>query len=207
MISFFLNEKTFTNTKFDDELLPKFAEVIATKTIKPKFIVLHLMGSHNNFCQRIRHNSSFQLINKNMSCYFESILQTDKLIENVNQLLQQQEQSYSVLYFADHGLSQRQGYNGLVTNSIYKQNYEVPLIQFSSDDTKRTYINAQKSGFDLINGMAEWLGIQEKTLMQKPSFYLDKQTTEKVSVFNWEKIVDYDSLQDDPALPPKPYDD
>lgn len=142
-----------------------------------------------------------------MSCYFESILQTDKLIENVNQLLQQQEQSYSVLYFADHGLSQRQGYNGLVVNSIYKQNYEVPLIQFSSDDTKRTYINAQKSGFDLINGMAEWLGIQEKTLMQKPSFYLDKQTTEKVSVFNWEKIVDYDSLQDDPALPPKPYDD
>lgn len=205
---FFLNKKTFTNTKFDDELLPKFAEVIATKTIKPKFIVLHLMGSHSDFCQRIRHQPSFQLINKNMSCYFESILQTDKLIENVNQLLQQQEQSYSVLYFADHGLSQREGFNDILRhNFVYKQNYEVPLIQFSSDDTKRTYINAQKSGFDLINGMAEWLGIQEKTLMQKPSFYLDKQTTEKVSVFNWEKIVDYDSLQDDPALPPKPYDD
>ncbi len=201
--SLFLN-KTASKQSFDSKLKPHIQNAINDKTEKHKFIVVHLMGSHSDFCQRIEGEPSYKLINHKMSCYFESILQTDRLIEDIYHMLQKSGESFSVMYFADHGLSQKKGHDGLFHNPQYKQSYHVPLIQFSSDDTKRTYIDAYKSGFDLIYGIAEWVGIEEETLSKKPSFY-SNDTTERVKVFNTKELVYYDELEDDPTLPPIPY--
>lgn len=200
----FLSE-FFKATTFDDQLLPYIQKAIQEPTSQPKLIVVHLMGSHPDFCQRLKHKPSYQLINKNMSCYLETILQTDNLIRNINIMLQKKNESYSVMYFADHGLSHHKVGQYLAHDANYKQSYHVPLIQFSSDDTQRIYINAQKSGYDLINGIAEWLGIQEEILSQKTSFY-SNQPSNRIKLFNsQDKVIFYDELENNPTLPPIPY--
>lgn len=189
----------------DFELLTQFDNILSESETATRLIVLHLMGQHTLFCERIDGELKLNLINKDMSCYLQSIQQTDELIRQVNQRLQHKGESYSVIYFSDHGLSKNENFkDGMWVNNKYKQNYQIPFIRFDSDSTERTIIHSPKSAFDFINGFAEWLGIEEKTLSQQPSFFEDKPNG-KIRVFNWHEMVDFDSLEDDPPLPPTPY--
>ncbi len=197
---YFLERKTFTSTTFDTQLLPIFKQVINNKD-KKRLIFVHLMGSHSNFCKRIKEQPNFKVISKDMSCYIKSIKDTDTLIENIYNITKANDKSFSILYFADHGLSSRG--NTLRHNSKYKQNYEVPLIQISSDDKTRNYINAKKSGFDLIYGMAEWLGISEETLSKNLYVHHYGESFSSQSLKN--DLVDYESLPNDPIMLPNEY--
>ena len=49
-----------------------------------------------------------------------------------------QNEPYSVIYFSDHGLAHYEDSNGLSLhpNNLYKQDYEIPFIMFSSDSQK-----------------------------------------------------------------------
>ncbi|RRD91662.1 phosphoethanolamine transferase [Conchiformibius steedae] len=203
---FFTQKMDFKEKTFDIALLPELEKILSVTEKQPRLIVLHLMGSHNLFCDRLPDKSNMpKLINENMSCYLQSINQTDKLISDVNDMLRQVNQSYTVIYFSDHGLSKHEKFtDGMWANNKYKQNYQIPFIRFDSDSTNRTIIHSPKSAFDFINGFAEWLGIEEKTLSQQPSFFEDKPNG-KIRVFNWHEMVDFDSLEDDPPLPPTPY--
>lgn len=45
---------------------------------------------------------------------------------------------YSVIYFSDHGLAHYEDSKGLSLhpNNLYKQDYEIPFVMFSSDSQK-----------------------------------------------------------------------
>lgn len=185
----------------DSELLTILKGKLIEKNDTPRLFVLHLMGSHPKFCLRITTKPSFNLINKDMSCYLESLKQTDSLIEDVVKNLQQTQESYSVIYFSDHGLSHSDKGSSrldLRVGNQYKENYEVPFIKISSDDTTRTHISSPRSAFNFIYGFAQWLNIKEESLDNGYQFF--SENADKIKVFNWHNNVDFEQLPSDPAI-------
>ncbi len=204
----FLTDSEFENINNSDlSLLPLFNESLADNTNKKKLIVLHLMGSHPRACKRIDPHYNIKnitnYISPEMSCYLSSLKQTDKLLEIIYKQLKESNKSFSLMYVADHGLAHiTKNSEGkmLAHKPDYKENYQVPLMVMSSDDTERKYINGKKSGFQFVNGFAQWLGVQEKSLALKAPFFSEASLFEPIKVYNGKKVVDYQSLQDDPAI-------
>ncbi len=191
------------NTSYidDDKLLEMLTEQMSqTATDGNRLFVLHLMGSHAKFCDRVNDKITLDFINKSLSCYASSILKTDNLIEHIVDLLKQQQQSYSLLYFSDHGLSytDKEDKNelSLAHGSEFKQNYEVPFFKLSSDDTQREVVNVQRSAMNFMYGFAQWLGIQTQELNTGYDFFSDKNDTD-IKVFNFEKEVPFSELKED----------
>ncbi|WP_109077880.1 sulfatase-like hydrolase/transferase [Aggregatibacter kilianii] len=183
----------------DTALLAPLKQLLEKDKDQTKLIVLHLIGSHPTFCAHLNgEEPKFHLISREMSCYLDTLKQTDSLLSDINQILKAQNQSYSVIYFSDHGLAHLgEGKNlSMLNNKEYKQSYAVPFIRFSSDDTKRTLIKNPQSAFNFIHGFAQWLGIKESHLSRDDFFNPKPQP---IKVFNWRALVDYNSLKEDPA--------
>ncbi|MDD7569393.1 MAG: phosphoethanolamine transferase [[Actinobacillus] rossii] len=185
----------------DKKLLPIFNTELTQTTNRPRLFVLHLMGSHPEFCQRIEHSPNFELVNKDMSCYLESLKQTDLLIEKVINELKAINQSYSLIYFSDHGLSHTDKDTNDVNLRVgnqYKENYQIPFIKISSDDQDKIIISAPRSAFNFIFGFAQWLGIKEKSLDNSYQFF--SETPDDIKVFNWHELIEFDKLPIDPVV-------
>ncbi|MDU8924165.1 phosphoethanolamine transferase [Pasteurellaceae bacterium LIM206] len=185
----------------DDKLLDMLStQITETATTQPRLFVLHLMGSHSDFCDRINDNITLHYINKSLSCYADSILQTDKLIENIVNLLKRQNESYSLIYFSDHGLSYTDKENkekvSLTHGSEFKQNYEVPFFRLSSDDNRRQVVHIRRSAMHFMYGFAQWLGISAEELNNDYDFFSDKDDI-NIKIFNFEKEVPFDDLKED----------
>lgn len=186
-------------------LLPELERLISQPSQKPRLFILHLMGSHNPYCARVANRPiSFDFINKDMSCFLESLKQTDELIKKAIDIASTQG-GYSLLYFSDHGLHHHNKENERVTlfhGTTYRQNYEVPLFVISSHDTKRKTIKTKRSAFHFIHGFAEWLQIKEPSLNQANSFFSETHDKEPIKVFNGQSIINFDTLTDDPVIYP-----
>ena len=102
------------NTK-DEALLKMTAQVFATPRTQPQLIVLHLMGSHPQACDRTGGKYAEFVQSKETSCYIYSITQTDTLLKQLYQQLQHTGESFSMVYFSDHGLT----YKGRLTGGQY----------------------------------------------------------------------------------------
>ncbi|HHV7053156.1 TPA: sulfatase-like hydrolase/transferase, partial [Haemophilus influenzae] len=141
-------------------------------------------------------------INQSMSCYLESIKYTDQFLEKLNSQLVAQNEPYSVIYFSDHGLAHYEDSNGLSLhpNNLYKQDYEIPFIMFSSDSQKVEKIKTPQSAFNFVYGFADWMGIKEKHLQGVDFFHPEKQ---EIKVFDWNNVVNVKELADDPAKLPE----
>lgn len=151
----------------DDLLLPYFQKVLAQDTDKTRLIVLHIMGSHNEFCARLPIGiKMLQYQTKELSCYVTTIRETDRFIEQVVQALQQKNESYSLIYFADHGLKHvGVGSEKTLLHGDEKyENFTVPFAKISSDDTQRTMVKTQRSAFNFLKGFSQWTGIRVQEL-------------------------------------------
>ncbi|QIM63915.1 hypothetical protein A1D29_08120 [Pasteurellaceae bacterium Orientalotternb1] len=171
---------------------------------KTNLYVIHLMGSHNKFCDRLmERDEKIAFLNEKMGCYISSILKTDKLLESIIELFQSKQESYSLIYFSDHGLSHIDKEDltqiSLDHGAKYKQNYEVPFVKLSSDDSVRIEVDVKRSAFNFIYGFAQWLGIETEEL-NKPYDFFSDQEDKNIKVFNFEKMVSFDELEDDPIL-------
>ncbi|MGC7560670.1 sulfatase-like hydrolase/transferase [Pasteurella sp. PK-2025] len=171
---------------------------------KPRLFVLHLMGSHQRFCDRVKENEKIlTFINEELSCYVNSILKTDKFIASVIDELKSKNESYSLIYFSDHGLSHENKDQikemSLNYNADFKSNYEVPFFKLSSDDTQRIIVDTKRSAFNFIYGFSQWLGIHTEELKGDYHFFSEIDDR-KIKVFNFERNVDFDNLKND-AIP------
>lgn len=167
----------------DEKLLPELKKVLQTNTNSPRLIVLHLMGSHSDFCKRLNNGILFDYKTKPLSCYVSTIKQTDQLISDVITLLKDNQESYSLIYFSDHGLKHI-GYKNEQTLTHGGDTYEsftVPFAKISSDDTERKIIKTQRSAFNFLKGFSQWTGI----------------TTEEIPIYN------YDFFGQEPDYPNK----
>ncbi len=206
--TFFVNKMDYPSKGQPDlVLLPELDKILAEKRSKPKLIFMHLVGSHSRFCLRL--DDSYKItpitgvINKEMSCYLSSLLQTDMFIKKTYDMLQKNKTSFSLMYFSDHGLGHKDKkhfYVNLRHCESFKQNYDVPMIVISSDDTSRTFINASKSGFDFIRQFSEWTNIRVKGIDTQKRFFSEYQP-EKIQVLV-KHLKNYDDLDNDPAILP-----
>lgn len=185
--------------KLLDELKIRFKEKTYSNNVR--LFVIHLMGSHRNFCQRLKKDEKkLEFINENLSCYVNTILKTDKFIEETISLLKEQNEPYSLIYFSDHGLSHISKKDkkeiDLDFDEKYKQNFDVPFVKISSDDNTREVVNIKRSAFNFIYGFSQWLGIQTEELNNHYDFFSNKDD-EEIKVFNFQDNIPYDTLKTD----------
>jgi len=93
----------------DALLLPHIAAALNDKSKSRKIIFVHLYGSHMGFCKRVKGRYDVFYVNKELSCYTQSIKQTDDLLSEIHHLLKQNKEQankeWAMVYFSDHGLS------------------------------------------------------------------------------------------------------
>lgn len=185
----------------DRMLLPQLDKVLQQPTDKPRLIVLHLMASHNDFCQRLDNGVLFDYQSEKLSCYVSTIKQTDDLLRDVVARLQQQNESYSLVYFSDHGLKhEAMGTKSatLIHGGDTYQSFTVPLIKLSSDDVQRETIQTQRSAFNFLKGFAQWTGIHTTELHTEDYHFFGSEPDKAESGNNLEKV---NRLPRDPIVP------
>jgi len=197
--------------KKDIELLPYVEKAITEVSDKPKLILIHLIGSHTDFCSRTEGNYEHLINNsRKISCYIQTIKQTDKFLADVYGYLQkskqQTNQDWAMVYFSDHGLSFLDNItlddykydSNLVHNHLYKPSYEVPFIIMDSTMTETKFINQRRTGLHFLDFAGQWLGIKDDLLPNKCNFVSEEECPNPNDVVdaNWH-IQDYSQLKDE----------
>lgn len=183
----------------DIDLLKMTAQVLAVPHNVPQLIVLHLMGSHPKACDRTQGHYQLFVRSEETSCYLESIRQTDDLLSQLYTQLKASGESFSLVYFSDHGMTfkERGSRNEYLTHDDkYKQNFQVPFAVLSSDDTQHNVIKARRSANDFLTFFADWTGIKTAMLPNKYRF-LSEQAAPPAYVTDFTLTpVNYADLQE-----------
>ena len=187
------------NTR-DDDLLKLTSQVLAKPRSQTQLIVLHLMGSHPSTCERSGGKYSEFVQSKETSCYLYSITSTDELLGKLYSQLVNAKESFSMVYFSDHGLTFRErGTESqyLAHDDLFKQNFQVPFMVLSSDDTRHRLIKARRSANDFLSFFSQWTGISAAQIKNSYPFMSEKKAG-PVYVTNFKlQKVDYTKLATD----------
>ncbi|MDY3694015.1 MAG: phosphoethanolamine transferase [Proteus mirabilis] len=197
-----------SNNTSDFALIKKVEDVVKEHNDEHKLIVIHLYGSHTGACQRIDDYKKIVDIKDKkylyINCYISSINKTDDIIRKINSIMEERfldkKESYSMIYFADHGLNHNIESDGMIilnNRGISKFHYNIPLFKVSSDDTERLQCKSFKSGLNFVNGIASWMGIENEQLDKNYSLFDCKND---VSDFGLQNRIDRDSKAPDPAI-------
>ena len=153
-----------TENTSDRELLSLLEEDLSKDDGKPHLIVLHLMGSHSSVCDRIHEPFARPAVGSDIEdayCYETTMRQTDYFLKSAVDVLKNAGETYSLLYFADHGVSHNRVAGRLVMNHANPADHhrDVPLFQVSSDDEMLVRYKARRFSSNLTEGALAWLGI------------------------------------------------
>ncbi|MDU1061241.1 MAG: sulfatase-like hydrolase/transferase [Leclercia adecarboxylata] len=188
------------NNPRDEALLQMTQQVLSTRHSQTQLIVLHLMGSHPQACERTQGKYTEFVQSKETSCYIYSITQTDTLLKQLYQQLQNTGDSFSMVYFSDHGLTYKSRLTGgqyMGHGDAFQQNYQVPFMIMSSDDKEHRLIKARRSANDFLDFFSVWTGIEAKELSPKYPFVSEQDVgSPSVTNFKQQKVA-YAQLPDD----------
>ena len=131
----------------DEALLPRLEKALAS-TEKPRFIVLHLMGSHPRACRRTDGHYEKFVLSKELSCYIQSIGNTDKLLQHVAERLESTGRTWSLTYLADHGLRLDRDREGVALRQDDgdRMSYSPPFFFTASNLSERRKVEAARNG-------------------------------------------------------------
>ncbi|WP_374464345.1 phosphoethanolamine transferase [Chryseobacterium sp.] len=113
---------------YDEVIVPELKNVIQKK--QDKFIILHIMGSHPNPCNRLPANWN----SGDLNCYDSSIKYTDYVFNNIFRTLKNT--NSVVIYASDHGLKIK-GDKLLHIDS--KESTQVPFFVWFGDKVPANY--------------------------------------------------------------------
>lgn len=165
------------NTR-DEALLKMTAQVLATERTQPQLIVLHLMGSHPQACDRTQGKYETFVQSKETSCYLYTMTQTDDLLRQLYDQLRNSGTSFSMVYFSDHGLAFKERgkeVQYLAHDDQFQQNFQVPFMVLSSDDKAHRVIKARRSANDFLSFFSQWTGISAKEITNSYRFISEKK--------------------------------
>ncbi|WP_319924559.1 phosphoethanolamine transferase [Xenorhabdus littoralis] len=184
----------------DENLLPSIRKALV-KDKQKKLIVIHLMGSHPQPCTRTNDQYSTYFHSQNISCYIQSIHNTDSLLAEIENIANKNQLHWTMLYFADHGLSfvnKNTDNENLTHNDDNKQNYQVPFIITGYDYFTKNKINAQRSGLHLLPMLATWLGIAESRLFSECDWFSNQECPNQQTVISFSgEYTNFNYLKDD----------
>ncbi|WP_170000438.1 phosphoethanolamine transferase [Campylobacter sp. RM9328] len=154
--------------KFDSDLVGHFAKIFDTPSQKPRVIFLHFIGSHPIICNKLSSKEYLKYPDEatfKINCYVESIRQTDNDLKSVYEILtrnlQENNESFSMIYFSDHGLTHvKKPVELLAVEHIAKEHLQVPLLKISSDDNGRKFIQNESYQSHFPQSFAKWIGVQ-----------------------------------------------
>ena len=98
----------------------------------------------------------------------------------------------------------KNGERALRHGFAYQENYAVPFIQISSDDTERKVLKVDRSAFSFMHGFANWIGA-DVVGMNRDYRFDDAANNEEVMVFDMKKLTPFSSLPSDPVFIPPDY--
>ena len=178
-----------TNQVLDQALLPELDMVLKNNTDKPKFIVIHLMGTHfdyqNRYPDSLQAFSNVPKLNYNskqnhikVNAYDQAVLYTDYIVtEVINRVKTVSEQS-TVLYLSDHGeeLYMDKNMAGHNESIATKSMYEIPFLLWQSNQYKKSkslIFDAQRPYMtdDLFHSLAQLLQIKATEVNTKKSIF------------------------------------
>lgn len=184
----------------DTNIIPIVKKALEDKREK-KLIVIHLMGSHSPACIRTNYEYKVFFKSEQVSCYIQSIENTDDLLSIITDEAQKNEKNWSLMYFADHGVSffeKDSKKMRLAHNDKYKQNYQVPMFITSYDDTSRNIINVQRNSMNFLTLFSEWTDIKESTISENCKMLSNEICENQDNVLNFNnKVMKYSSLPED----------
>lgn len=172
----FLNRGGFKDTTQDDlSMLNNLQHFLKEPSAKPRLIVLHMTGSHPSTCKAMFGTPvTFNVSeNKEVNCYLGTIKKLDTFIEQTLKVLN--DQSYSMLYFSDHGISVR--HDGVRHAFDVRNNYHVPMLMINSDSTEQVFIDTVFSNMNFMRLFQSWVGVRDS-----------KASSEKYDVFALEAL-------------------
>ncbi|OOH92142.1 hypothetical protein BMT54_01040 [Pasteurellaceae bacterium 15-036681] len=198
---------SFSQNISDFELLPLFDKTISQPYQGKRFIVVHLYGSHPLSCDRLTDyhkvydDTKIDKKYHDVNCYVSTIKKTDEVLEKLYKQLvnhqQQTQRSFSMVYFADHGLAHQISENSIVIHNSSgksKLHLDIPLFKISSDDTERHEYKVFKSGLNFTDGIAKWMGISNPKLNEKADLFSNQSDADdygqKEIIEKFDGIVD-----------------
>lgn len=189
----------------DELLLLPLHKALKDGEKRPRFIVLHTMGSHPDICNRVAlwpEKTETDRRHRIIACYSDSVAQTDHFLREVHDRLQAHEkktgEGYSMIYISDHGLSLSEwdGYLSMDNRTVSKYHCDIPLVKISSDDQSHQQVKSAKCGFRFTDGIGRWLGLSGEALSGYDLFDGVSDPAAKTWVPDG---------QDDPAVDIRPY--
>lgn len=153
-------------THFDNQddysLLPEIKNAIQSK--ENKVIFVHIMGSHEHPCDRVKNYDKTYNTNKGelLNCYLSSYNKTDDFIKDIYNTLKDNGNSFSLAYFSDHALNMVNEYGQykIYRDDSIRQSYEIPFFTTSSDDEKTVEVNVTRSAYNFFNYFPTWIGVE-----------------------------------------------
>ena len=145
-----------------------------------------------------------------LNCYVSSIKKTDEFLKRVYDQLEENakknHRTFSMIYFSDHGLCHQQDEKNNILlfnqNCFSREHHNIPLFKISSDDTERKEYKVFKSGLNFLEGIANWIGIQNPQLTQTEDLFSNESDKND---FGLQKRIDEKYRKDDdPAIDIRP---
>ncbi len=138
------------------------AQVLAQEHSQPQLIVLHLMGSHPQACDRTQGKYETFVQSKETSCYLYTMTQTDNLLRKLYDQLRNSGSSSRWFTFPTTVWPLKSAAKTcntlLMMISISK--IPVPFMVISSDDKAHRVIKARRSANDFLGFFSQWTGIK-----------------------------------------------
>ena len=176
------------NRTLDQVLIPELNEVLKTETSDPKFIILHMMGTHFKYVNRFPDslNTAFKTPRTNDDVnnrqmikdqYDRAVLNNDYVISEVINSVKKYAKHSAVLYVSDHGEEldnlKRLGHN---EDFATKNMYDIPLFLWRSSEHKTTnplFFDADRPYMtdDLFHSLAELLKINASQVDSSRSIF------------------------------------
>jgi len=141
--AYFLNKLDYTTAGLDGEILKKLKS-IGTETPKKQAIFIHLLGSHFVYSDRYPQNKAEWEKNDIVSQYDNTVLYTDFIISEIYKLFEDYRSLF--VYLSDHGEVVEQDIHGHGYSPSVKEEYEVPLVFWSTQLSKLPELHSLTQG-------------------------------------------------------------
>ncbi len=178
------------NRILDQSMIPELETILKSSNDQPKFIIVHLAGTHMLYKHRypedkrvsfanspnlkFNSESNFETVNH----YDNAVIHTDFVIRSIIQSVDDLKTTSAVLYLSDHGeeLFQDADFAGHNEDVATKSMYDIPFFLWQSED----YKNAKFLTFDpdcsymtddFFHSMAEMLQISSEAVDSTRSIF------------------------------------
>lgn len=193
--NYFLKKGDFdSELTYDTQLIPQIESALQDNKNQPKLIVIHLIGSHQVACRRTNNKYDVFFMSKEVSCYVQSIKNTDLLLQQITRLANKNKAKWSMVYFSDHGLKMIEKDSSsaaLVHGDEYRQNYNVPLFISNYDSASHEVNNNLYTAMNFMSMFSQWTGIYDKKILVKCNPLSNKQCEGQIKVLNDNNQIKY----------------